>query len=93
MPDTYPTARRILRAILPPPQTPKHREDRLKAAATVFQNVAIGIVGVGLITPFFAGVGVFQPHRAGLALCAAVVLEIVSLLFLLYIPYNDTKEG
>ncbi|MDE7548195.1 hypothetical protein PY793_09410 [Acetobacter fabarum] len=83
----------FLRAILPPPQRKKNKEDRLKAIAAAFQTVALSIVAVGLITPIFNAPQTITPQKVWSALVFASTLEILSLLFLLYIPYNDTEEG
>lgn len=85
--------RRILRAILPPRQTRKSVEDRLKAVASALQTIALSVVGVGIITPFFtshAGV-----HWRSMVIAAGVAsgVEVISLLTLAYIPYPPDKES
>lgn len=87
-----PPSHPILRALLPPPQTPKHQEDRLKAIASALQTIALAVVGVGLITPLFSSAAPLVPHTAALALLVALGIETLSLLFLLYIPYTSKKE-
>ncbi|WP_415506933.1 hypothetical protein [Acetobacter sp.] len=82
----------VLRALLPPVQTPKHREDRLKAIASALQTIALAVVGVGLITPLFSPPSHLVLGTAALALIVALGIETLSLLFLLYIPYTPTEE-
>lgn len=82
----------VLRALLPPVQTTKHREDRLKAIASALQTIALAVVGVGLITPLFSPAARLVPHTAALALVVALGIETLSLLFLLYIPYTSKQE-
>ncbi|MFW7270231.1 hypothetical protein ACMAUO_20130 [Gluconacetobacter sp. Hr-1-5] len=84
--------KRLLRAVLPPRQVPKHREDRLKALAGAFQTVALAIVGIGLISPEFAATGPLPVWKALAAAAVAAVAEMVSLALLAYIPYDPPKE-
>lgn len=88
-----PYVRRLLRAALPPPQRPKHREDRLKALAGAFQTVALAIVAVGLVTPAFNTPEILTGRKMLAAASMASLLEGISLLILLYVPYKDDREN
>jgi len=79
-------------SILPPAQTEKHREDRLKAAAGAFQTAALSIVGIGVFTPLFTALGSISGYRIAIACGAAAVAQTVSLTLLLYIRYPDSTE-
>ncbi|PAL20610.1 hypothetical protein B9K05_12740 [Acetobacter syzygii] len=82
----------LLRAILPPAQTRKHKEDRLKAVSSLTQSVALAIIGVGLVTPLFSNFGALNLRTALAALCVALLFEFISLVLLALIPYNTDKE-
>ncbi|MCP1244256.1 hypothetical protein GOB86_14665 [Acetobacter lambici] len=82
----------LLRVILPPQQTRKHKEDRLKAVASLTQSVALAIIGVGLVTPLFSNFGALNLQTALAALCAALLFEFISLVLLALIPYDADKE-
>ncbi|WP_264820691.1 hypothetical protein, partial [Acetobacter pomorum] len=85
--------RRFLRAILPPRQTRKSQEDRLKALAGAFQTTALSISGAGIITPLFTGQVHVSGHSMILAGCIALIVETISLLILTFIRYpEDGKE-
>lgn len=84
--------RRILRAILPPRQTRKSQEDRLKALAGALQTSALSIAGIGIITPLLtATVPVSLSHMI-VAGCGSLFMEGISLLILAYIPYPPDEE-
>jgi hypothetical protein len=82
----------VLRALLPPVQTPKHREDRLKALAGAFQTAAMSLIGIGIFTPLLtAAYGIRWSHVAVIAVVAGAI-EAMSLTFLMFIPYSENKE-
>jgi len=83
--------RRVLIDALPPTQTEKYKEDRLKAIASVAQTLALSVSGLGVITPFFTASG-FNWKTALFALLAGTALESASLLLLAYIPYPAPQE-
>ncbi|RFD18474.1 hypothetical protein DY926_16465 [Komagataeibacter melaceti] len=93
MPDTHATARRILRALLPPPQTPKHREDRLKALAGAFQTLALGAVGVGFLTPMITDYTALNRSHVLVACLLSLIFEGISLTLLAYIPYDSGNDA
>ncbi|MBS0987842.1 hypothetical protein [Acetobacter okinawensis] len=82
----------FLRAILPPSQTRKHKEDRLKAVASLAQSVALAIIGVGLVTPVFSNFAALNLRTAVAALCVALLFEFISLVLLSLIPYDADEE-
>ncbi|MGF1277643.1 hypothetical protein [Acetobacter pasteurianus] len=87
--------RRFLTAVLPPRQTRKSQEDRLKALAGAFQTTALSISGAGIITPLFTGQGQVHVSSQGMILagCIALIVETISLLILAFIRYpEDGKE-
>ncbi|MBX0346039.1 hypothetical protein K2X14_14465 [Acetobacter sp. TBRC 12305] len=89
-----PPSHPILRALLPPPQTPKHQEDRLKALATIFQTLALSAWGLGILTPLITAYTALNLFHAGLSFVLGAMLELCSLTLLAYVPYTiDTKEG
>jgi len=86
-------SRKIWKAILPPPQLPKHSEDRFKALAGLFQTFALSAWGLGIVTPLITGAGSFSIVRALTCLVIGVMLESLSLTLLSYIPYSqESKE-
>lgn len=88
-----PFLRRILRSLLPPPQVPKHKEDRLKALAGVLQTIALSTWGLGLVSPLIAGAGTITPRKVVVALMLGVAFELASLTLLAYVPYDDASKG
>ena len=65
--------------------------DRLKALAGAFQTVALSVFGVGILTPLlttFPSLTFRQMVARGLT---ALAIEVISLIFLLYIPYAETE--
>lgn len=87
--------KRMWKAVLPPPQTPKNREDRLKAFAGVFQTVALSVFGVGILTPLLTSPASLTVRQAAARGLAALFLEVISVVFLLYIAYptDSSKEA
>ncbi|ATJ92836.1 hypothetical protein HK16_12445 [Acetobacter senegalensis] len=85
--------RRFLRAILPPKQTRKSQEDRLKAVASALQTMALSVVGVGIITPFFTSQMGVNWRMMMVAAGVASSVEVISLLTLAYIQYPPDKEN
>lgn len=87
-----PYVQRLLRAALPPPQRPKHREDRLKALAGALQTLALSAWGLGILTPLITAGAIFRPRQVLVSLCTGAVCELISLTLLAYVPY-DTEKG
>ena len=77
--------RRFLRAILPPRQTRKSQEDRLKAVASALQTMSLSVIGVGIITPFFTSQMGVNWRMMMVAAGVASSVEVISLLTLAYI--------
>ena len=92
MPDTPKPPHPILRAILPPLQTGKHREDRLKALAGLFQTTAMRLLGVGIFTPVLSSTQSISRTHLVLIGVSASLAEVISLTLLMYIPYPKDKE-
>lgn len=85
--------RRFLRAILPPRQTRKSQEDRLKAVASALQTMSLSVIGVGIITPFFTSQMGVNWRMMMVAAGVASSVEVISLLTLAYIQYPPDKES
>mgnify|MGYP004718156999 CR=1 FL=1 len=85
--------RRFLRAILPPRQTRKSQEDRLKAVASALQTMSLSVIGVGIITPFFTSQVGVNWRMMMVAAGVASSVEVISLLTLAYIQYPPDKES
>lgn len=84
----------VLRALLPPSQTPKHLEDRLKALAAIFQTLALSAWGLGILTPLITAYTALNLIHAGLSFVLGATLELCSLTLLAYVPYTvEVKEG
>jgi len=83
---------RKLRNLIPPPSTDKHREDRLKAIAGVFQNIALAIWGLGILTPIFTAAAPLHTSRLAVSGFIGLFSEAFSLFFLALVPYETDKE-
>jgi len=84
--------RRLAVAALPPPQTDKHREDRLKALSGAAQTAALSVIGIGVFTPLLASHSPASIGRIVAVFGIGAVIEALSLTFLLYIPYPQSAE-
>ncbi|WP_148662539.1 hypothetical protein [Kozakia baliensis] len=83
---------RRLKNLIPPPATDKHREDRLKAIAGVFQNIALAVWGIGILTPIFTAVTPVHPSHLAASGFIGLFSEAFSLFFLALVPYKSDKE-
>ncbi|MCP1244227.1 hypothetical protein GOB86_14245 [Acetobacter lambici] len=73
-----------------PPQNEIQLTERLKLAAAACQNLALTLVGLSLISPFFAAGG--WSWRKLPAVMVAAILERAAFEFLSYIPAKETSK-